>query len=128
MCGITGAVWTDASAAISTEDLARMTAVLTHRGPDDAGSYTSALATPSAHGPMPGVALGHRRLSIIDVAGGRQPLSNEDGSVWIVFNGEIYNHRELRQRLEGAGHKFRTTSDTEVIVHLYEDEGLEFVQ
>ena len=77
---------------------------------------------------MPGVALGHRRLSIIDVAGGHQPLSNEDGSVWIVFNGEIYNFRELRRRLEGAGHRFRTHSDTEVIVHLYEDEGLDFLE
>ena len=72
--------------------------------------------------------MGHRRLSIIDVAGGHQPLSNEDGTVWIVFNGEIYNHRELRQRLEGAGHRFRTHSDTETIVHLYEDEGLDFLQ
>jgi asparagine synthase (glutamine-hydrolysing) len=128
MCGITGAVWTDASAALSSEVLARMTAVLAHRGPDDAGSYTSGLKTHSAHGQMPGVALGHRRLSIIDVAGGHQPLSNEDGSIWIVFNGEIYNHRELRKRLEGSGHQFRTSSDTEAIVHLYEDEGLDFVQ
>ena len=77
---------------------------------------------------MPGVALGHRRLSIIDVAGGHQPLSNEDGSVWIVFNGEIYNFRELRRRLEGAGHRFRTHSDTETLVHLYEDEGLDFLE
>ena len=74
-----------------------------------------------------GVALGHRRLAIIDVAGGRQPLSNEDGSVWVVLNGEIYNFRDLRRRLEGAGHRFRTQSDTEVLVHLYEDEGPAFL-
>ncbi len=81
-----------------------MTDVLRHRGPDDAGSYTSAVQDARrGDGPVPGVALGHRRLSIIDVAGGHQPLANEDGSVWIVFNGEIYNHRELRQRLEGCG-------------------------
>ena len=73
------------------------------------------------------MALGHRRLSIIDVAGGKQPLSNEDGSVWVVFNGEIYNFRDLRGRLEAAGHQFRTQSDTEVLVHLYEDEGPEFL-
>lgn len=127
MCGITGAIWTDASVAIESEVLARMTGVLAHRGPDDAGSYTSDLKLHSAQGLLPGVALGHRRLSIIDVAGGHQPLCNEDGSVWIVFNGEIYNHHELRQRLEGAGHQFRTHCDTEAIVHLYEDEGLDFV-
>jgi asparagine synthase (glutamine-hydrolysing) len=74
---------------------------------------------------MPGVALGFRRLSIIDLAGGHQPLSNEDGTVWLVFNGEIYNYRDLRRRLEGAGHTFRTDSDSETIVHLYEDLGNE---
>jgi asparagine synthase (glutamine-hydrolysing) len=127
MCGITGAVWTDASAALQPEVLARMTEVLRHRGPDEGGSYTSALKSQTAYGTVPGVAFGHRRLSIIDVAGGHQPLANEDGTVWIVFNGEIYNHRQLRQRLEGAGHQFRTRSDTEAIVHLYEDEGLDFL-
>lgn len=105
-----------------------MTEVLRHRGPDDAGSYSSALESHTAYGVVPGVAFGHRRLSIIDVEGGHQPLSNEDGTVWIVFNGEIYNHRQLRNRLEGAGHRFRTRSDTEVIVHLYEDEGLGFLE
>ena len=127
MCGITGAIWTDPAAAIATETLRRMTDVLRHRGPDDEGSYTSVYKTHAAGDMSPGVALGHRRLSIIDVSGGHQPLANEDGSVWIVFNGEIYNHRELRHRLEGSGHQFRTHCDTEAIVHLYEDEGLDFV-
>jgi asparagine synthase (glutamine-hydrolysing) len=127
MCGIAGAVWTDPTAALAPEVLERMTAVLAHRGPDDSGRYQSNLKLRPHTTSQPGVALGHRRLSIIDVAGGHQPLSNEDGTVWIVFNGEIYNHRELRQRLEGAGHRFATRCDTEVIVHLYEDEGLEFL-
>lgn len=78
--------------------------------------------------PTPGVALGFRRLSIIDLAGGHQPMSNEDGSVWIAFNGEIYNFQDLRRRLEGAGHRFRTHCDTETIVHLYEDEGTDCFQ
>src|SRR6185436_12744958 len=95
---------------------------------DDAGAYQNGLKLQADYGTMPGVALGHRRLSIIDLAGGHQPLSNEDGSIWIVFNGEIYNHRQLRQRLEGAGLRFATPSNTETIVHLYEDEGLDFVR
>jgi asparagine synthase (glutamine-hydrolysing) len=128
MCGITGAVWTDPSLAIEPAVLARMAEVLVHRGPDDEGSYTSGLQTQGGYGLTPGVALGHRRLSIIDVAGGHQPMANEDGSVVIVFNGEIYNHRQLRSRLEGAGHTFRTHSDTEAIVHLYEDEELDFLE
>jgi asparagine synthase (glutamine-hydrolysing) len=128
MCGITGAVWTDPRAAIAPEVLARMTNVLAHRGPDDMGSYRSEFALRPPFGAVPGVALGHRRLSIIDLAGGHQPLSNEDGTIEIVFNGEIYNHRELRQRLEGSGHLFATHSDTEAIVHLYEDCGLDFLR
>ena len=123
MCGITGAVWSEPNKAIDETVLRRMVEVLRHRGPDDDGTYTSELSVRPGYGTVPGVALGFRRLSIIDVAGGRQPLSNEDGSVWVVFNGEIYNYRDLRRRLEGTGHKFQTTSDTEVIVHLYEDEG-----
>src|SRR6267378_8310957 len=87
-----------------------------HRGPDDEGYYVS--------GP---IGLGFRRLSIIDLQCGHQPLSNEDGTIWIVFNGEIYNFQELREFLLGKGHVFRTKSDTEVIVHLYEELGEAFV-
>jgi asparagine synthase (glutamine-hydrolysing) len=125
MCGITGAVWTDPARAIEPDVLARMTAVLRHRGPDDDGSYTAEYRLQPPYDPMPGVALGFRRLSIIDVEGGAQPMSNEQGDVWVVFNGEIYNFVELRRRLEGTGHTFRTHSDTETIVHLYEDEGVD---
>ncbi len=127
MCGITGAVWNDPDKRLSEETLRRMTEVLRHRGPDDDGTYAADFrARPDAH--AGGVAMGHRRLSIIDVAGGRQPMTNEDESVWVVFNGEIYNYRQLRRRLEGAGHKFRTAADTEAIVHLYEDEGPRFLE
>ena len=128
MCGITGAIWTDPNRAIDGPTLRKMTDVIRHRGPDDEGSYTSDFSLRPPYEPMPGVALGFRRLSIIDLEGGHQPMSNEDGTVWVVFNGEIYNYQALRRRLDGAGHSFRTTSDTETIVHLYEDEGLEFVQ
>ncbi len=123
MCGITGAIWTDPRLAIDEPVLQRMTDVIRHRGPDDGGSYSDQYRLRPPYDAMPGVALGFRRLSIIDVAGGHQPMSNEDGTVWVVFNGEIYNFSDLRRRLEGAGHKFRTQSDTETIVHLYEDEG-----
>ncbi|MCE5303986.1 MAG: asparagine synthase (glutamine-hydrolyzing) [Planctomycetaceae bacterium] len=120
MCGIAGAVWNDANDALEPATLQRMVDVLRHRGPDDEGTYLA--ETQSGVG----AALGHRRLSILDLAGGRQPLSNEDGSVWIVFNGEIYNFRSLRERLEAAGHRFQTDHcDTETLVHLYEDEGCE---
>lgn len=89
---------------------------IAHRGPDADGYHVA-----------DGVALGMRRLSIIDIGGGRQPISNEDGTVTVVFNGEIYNHRSLRRELEASGHRFRTRSDTEVLVHLYEDFGPEMV-
>jgi asparagine synthase (glutamine-hydrolysing) len=125
MCGITGAIWTDADRAIDAPVLQRMTDCLRHRGPDGEGTYYSDYRFRPPYESMPGVALGHRRLSIIDLATGQQPMSNEDGTVWIVFNGEIYNYLDLRRRLEGSGHKFRTDSDTETIVHLYEDEGPE---
>ncbi len=123
MCGITGGLWYEESQAISADILDRMTDSLVHRGPDDRGCRVEPLQQDAA-GLVPGVALGFRRLSIIDLAGGHQPLSNEDGSIWLVFNGEIYNYRELRRRLEGSGHIFRTDSDSETIVHLYEDLGL----
>lgn len=117
MCGIAGAVWSQEKAAISRETLARMTDALVHRGPDDDGHFFSPAAGSAR------CALGFRRLSIIDLAGGHQPLSNEDGTIWIVFNGEIYNYRELRPSLIDRGHKFATSADTEVIVHLYEEYG-----
>jgi asparagine synthase (glutamine-hydrolysing) len=117
MCGIAGAVWNDAHKAVELSTLQRMIDVLRHRGPDGDGTYVADVQMDT------GVALGHRRLAIIDVACGQQPLGNEDGTVWVVFNGEIYNFRPLRRRLEEAGHRFRTQSDTEVLVHLYEDEG-----
>ena len=128
MCGITGAIWTDPKRAIDAPTLRKMTEVIRHRGPDDEGEYATEFRLRPPYEPMPGVALGFRRLSIIDLAGGHQPMSNEDGTVWLVFNGEIYNFPTLRRRLEGAGHTFRTNSDTETIVHLYEDEGLDFVR
>jgi asparagine synthase (glutamine-hydrolysing) len=112
MCGIAGIV---ASEPLSEEDhqrLPRMRDVVAHRGPDDAGEYHDEHA-----------ALGHRRLSIVDLAAGHQPLSNENGSVWIVFNGEIYNHADVRPTLESAGHVYRTRSDTETIIHAYEQWG-----
>lgn len=121
MCGIAGAAWTSQSSPLPEDVLTRMTTALAHRGPDDAGYYHS------GNGGA-GAALGHRRLSIIDVAGGHQPLSNEDGSVWIAFNGEIYNYRELQPDLEKQGHRFRTSSDTETIVHLYEQHGPDCVK
>jgi asparagine synthase (glutamine-hydrolysing) len=114
MCGICGIV--DRS-PIDQEALRRMTAALRHRGPDDEGFFVS----PAGSGT--GVGLGFRRLAIIDLMTGNQPIANEDGSVQIVFNGEIYNYRELRSGLESRGHRFTTDSDTEVIVHLYEELG-----
>ena len=111
MCGIAGFVGAHRSAIPAAVELRSMCDAIAHRGPDDAGYHV-----------RPGVALGMRRLSIIDVAGGHQPLANEDGTVHIVFNGEIYNYRELRTRLIPA-HRFSTGSDTETIVHLYEEDG-----
>ena len=112
MCGIAGIYNFDSFKSVHERLLKRMTDALVHRGPDDDGFYCS--------GP---IGLGHRRLSIIDLAGGHQPLANEDETVWIVFNGEIYNFGELHDELVKKGHVFKTRSDTEVIVHLYEEEG-----
>ncbi|MFN0197526.1 MAG: asparagine synthase (glutamine-hydrolyzing), partial [Planctomycetaceae bacterium] len=122
MCGITGASWTERGAPLTRDVLDRMKSVLVHRGPDDEGDYFSKSQPETS---QPGAALGFRRLSIIDLETGHQPLANEDQTVWIVFNGEIYNYRELRPDLERRGHIFRTHSDTETIVHLYEEYGTE---
>ena len=112
MCGIAGIVAADGLHPEERARLPRMRDIITHRGPDDAGLHVDARA-----------GLAHRRLSIVDLAAGHQPLANEDDAVWIVFNGEIYNHRELRTELASAGHLYRTRSDTETIVHAYEQWG-----
>jgi asparagine synthase (glutamine-hydrolysing) len=112
MCGIAGILYTDPRRPVDPAALQAMGNSIAHRGPDGEGFWVE-----------PGVGLAHRRLSIIDLAGGSQPIGNEDGSVQVVFNGEIYNFAELRSGLEARGHRFRTDSDTEVLVHLYEDEG-----
>ena len=122
MCGICGMVGLGEAAAFGVPDIERMRRVLAHRGPDDAGEYLADFRT--GHGPGR-VGLGHARLSIIDLATGHQPIANEDGTLQIVCNGEIYNFRELRSGLIARGHTFRTQSDTEVIVHLYEERGVE---
>ncbi len=115
MCGICGKLSLNGTRPPADRELLqKMMDTIHHRGPDDEGAYLS--------GP---VALGHKRLKIIDLKTGRQPISNEDGTVWIVFNGEIYNYKELRSDLLAKGHRFRTATDTEVIVHLYEELGQE---
>ena len=115
MCGIVG-IHNLAGNPICAELLRGMCNSIVHRGPDDEGYFAG-----------DGTGLGMRRLAIIDVAGGQQPICNEDASIWIVFNGEIYNYRELRAKLEKRGHRFRTQSDTEVIVHVYEEDGADCV-
>jgi len=112
MCGIVGIVKLDPREMPEEARLKRMRDVLRHRGPDGEGLWIE--------GP---VGLGHRRLSIVDVSGGQQPMANEDGQVWITYNGEIYNHAALRPGLEAKGHRYQTRSDTETILHLYEEEG-----
>src|SRR4030095_11806013 len=111
MCGIAGLLSLRGQPVLEDE-IQSMCDAMVHRGPDDDGYYLA-----------PGVALGMRRLSIIDIEGGHQPVHNEDRSVWVVFNGEIYNFKNLRALLERQGHRFYTNADTEVIVHLYEQYG-----
>jgi asparagine synthase (glutamine-hydrolysing) len=117
VCGIAGFVDHDLDAEHACALLSDMTDIIRHRGPDDDGHWLG-----------DGVGLGMRRLSIIDVQGGKQPITNEDGSVIVVFNGEIYNYQQLRRELEATGHQFATNSDTETIVHAYEQDGLDFVR
>ncbi len=117
MCGIAGATWMSGQQAVSARTLDRMTDVVQYRGPDGRGTWRQQYDNGQ------GVALGHRRLAIIDVEGGKQPMCNEDGTVWITFNGEIYNYPVLREQLIAQGHRFATHSDTETIVHLYEQFG-----
>ncbi len=117
MCGIAGGVWWDET-AVSPTLLCDMTAAIAHRGPDADGFYQQGV-----------VGLGHRRLAIIDLSpAGKQPLCNEDGSIWVTYNGEIYNFQEIRQELETRGHHFRSATDTEVIVHAYEEWGTACLQ
>lgn len=112
MCGICGVFETGSESIVERSRLKAMADAMTHRGPDEEGFYSG-----------PGIGLGHRRLAIIDVKGGQQPLSNENGTVWIAFNGEVYNFEELNKRYLSHGHTFRTRCDTETIVHLYEELG-----
>src|SRR5215218_10981269 len=112
MCGIAGKFNFDSDRSIDRGCLTAMTSAVSHRGPDADGFYVGA-----------GVGLGHRRLSIIDLSTGDQPVTNEDRTIWVIFNGEIYNFAEIRTELEASGHRFRTHSDTEVIVHAYEQWG-----
>ncbi len=117
MCGICGKLNFDRDAKVSPTQIRAMAETIIHRGPDDEGYFIAGQ-----------VGLGFRRLSIIDLATGHQPLSNEDGTVWITFNGEIYNYEELRNYLLAKGHAFKTQTDTEVIVHLYEEFGTDCVE
>ncbi|MDP6793282.1 MAG: asparagine synthase (glutamine-hydrolyzing) [Anaerolineales bacterium] len=120
MCGICGLLQLPGQQPVSGELLNRMRDLIQHRGPDDAGSYLS---------PDGRIGLANRRLAIIDLSSsGRQPLSNEDGTIWIAYNGETYNFVELRSELQARGHNFRSETDTEVVVHLYEQYGVECVQ
>src|SRR5688572_21776778 len=114
MCGICGIVAFDHQEQVEHAQIETMNNQIGHRGPDGHGYYVKG-----------NVALGHRRLSIIDLSGGHQPLTNEDGTVWIAFNGEIYNHNDLHKELVSRGHAFKTRSDTEAIVHAYEEYGVD---
>ena len=115
MCGICGIVATSPSFPLGEGLATEMRDAMPHRGPDDAGTWVSDDRR---------VAFGHRRLSIVDLsAAGHQPMTNEDGTLWITYNGEIYNHAALRSELEAKGHVYRSHSDTETILHLFEEEG-----
>jgi len=115
MCGICGIL--NSKKMVEEETLKRMASILSHRGPDDEGYYLKK-----------NIGLGHRRLNIIDLETGHQPIHNEDSSIWIVFNGEIYNYKDLRKDLEERKHRFYTNTDTEVIIHLYEEKGADCVK
>ncbi len=117
MCGVAGIFNRDGARPTDICHLTAAADAIAHRGPDSRGSWQGR-----------GVGLCHLRLAIIDIAGGNQPMGNEDGAIQVVFNGEIYNYRELKSRLASLGHKFKTNSDTEVLVHLYEEHGPEFVR
>jgi asparagine synthase (glutamine-hydrolysing) len=117
MCGISGLIFFDKERAVDLSVLRKMTDAIYHRGPDDEGFYLNK-----------NIGLGFRRLSIIDLSTGHQPLSNEDESIWIIFNGEIYNYLEQREILKNKGYKFKTSTDTEVILHLYEEYGIGCLQ
>src|SRR5690348_13417841 len=116
MCGIAGAVTLRADARLDRDRLCTMAGLMAHRGPDGDGFWAD---------PQGRVALAHRRLSVIDIAGGHQPMCSDDGRLALVFNGEIYNYRELRQVLSDQGVRFRTASDTEVLLRMYERYGTE---
>src|SRR5690242_21078549 len=117
MCGICGIFYPDRDWRVSSNVLSAMNQQIVHRGPDDGGFLVEE-----------NVGLAMRRLSIIDIRTGHQPIANENESVWIVYNGEIYNHQELRVQLEAQGHRYRTKSDTETIIHLYEQYGRDCVK
>jgi asparagine synthase (glutamine-hydrolysing) len=123
MCGIVGFLTSKTADIPEAKTLRTMRDILHHRGPDDSGEYIRPI---DERGPF--IFFGHRRLSIIDLSGGHQPISNEDKTVWVIFNGEIYNFIELKMDLEKRGHRFETNSDTEVIVHAYEEFGEECFQ
>src|SRR4029453_1522057 len=114
MCGICGLVEDEGLGPQAEGWVREMARRQLHRGPDDEGFFFDAFA-----------GLGSRRLSIVDVAGGNQPIGSESGAIQVVYNGEIYNHREIRRELERQGHRFSTSSDTEVLVHLFEESGAE---
>src|SRR4051812_29045609 len=117
MCGIAGVLEMNAGAQAQVSKLSAMLRTIRHRGPEVSAVYLDGCA-----------ALGHNRLSIIDLAGGLQPIGNEDGTIWIVCNGEVFNYIELRQELIARGHIFRTGSDCETIIHLYEEYGSDCVR